>query len=170
MFIEVNKIPPKGLEIDRTLSIAPIALTSGEQAEVRETRLSGTVRRTGTETEFRGEVDAVVTLRCSRCLAEFVLAVKAPCHRIFRKGPLGNPESEHDLVEEDLALTPYDGTRIDLKEITEEQIYLAIPLKPLCREGCRGLCSRSGAELNAAPCGCPEGQSIGVPLTSKLSL
>ena len=170
MFIEVNKIPPEGLEINRALSIAPVVLTSGEKAEVRETRLSGVVRRAGTETEFRGQVEAVVTLHCSRCLTPFVLTVRGPCHRIFRKGPLGNPESEHELVEEDLALTPYDGTRIDLAEIAQEQIYLAVPLKPLCREGCRGLCSKCGAELNTAPCGCPEEQPMGEPLTSKLSL
>jgi len=31
-----------------------------------------------------------------------------------------------------------------------------LPLKPLCREECKGLCSRCGADLNQGPCGCPE--------------
>ena len=170
MFIEVNKIPPEGLEIDRVLQLQPVQLSSGEQAKVGDARLSGTLRRSGSDLEFRGRVEAGISFTCSRCLEPFSQAVEGPCHRIFRAGPLGRPESEHALVEEDLALTPFDGTRINLEEMAQEQVYLAIPLKPLCREDCRGFCPNCGAELNTAPCNCPEARQAAEPLTSKLSL
>jgi uncharacterized protein len=35
-----------------------------------------------------------------------------------------------------------------------EQMYLALPMKPLCRDDCRGLCPTCGANLNLAACGC----------------
>ena len=35
-----------------------------------------------------------------------------------------------------------------------EQLYLALPMKPLCREDCRGLCAECGANLNLTTCGC----------------
>ncbi|MCI0657565.1 MAG: DUF177 domain-containing protein [Acidobacteria bacterium] len=170
MFIEVNKIPPEGLEIDRVLQLQPLQLGSGEQAKVGDTRLSGTLRRSGSDLEFRGRVEAGVSLTCSRCLEPFRQPIEGPCHRIFRAGPLGKPEPEHALVEEDLALTPFDGTRINLEEIAREQVYLAVPLKPLCQESCRGICPKCGAELNTAPCDCPEASQSTEPLTSKLSL
>ena len=109
-------------------------------------------------------------MACSRCLEPFRQPVEGPCHRIFRAGPLGRPESEHALVEEDLALTPFDGDRINLEEMAREQVYLAVPLKPLCQESCRGLCPTCGAELNSAPCDCPETRQEAEALTSKLSL
>ena len=170
MFIEVNKIPPEGLEIDRVLQIQPVQLGSGEQAKVGDARLTGTLRRSGSDLEFRGRVEAGVSVICSRCLEPFRQPVEELCHRIFRAGPLGKPESEHALVEEDLALTPFDGVRINLEEMAREQIYLAVPLKPLCQESCRGLCPTCGAELNSAPCDCPETRQEAEALTSKLSL
>jgi len=35
-----------------------------------------------------------------------------------------------------------------------EQFYLALPMKPLCREDCKGLCPRCGEDLNVKGCGC----------------
>jgi DUF177 domain-containing protein len=170
LFIDVNKIPLGGLEIDRALALAPVSLGSGEQAALEGAKLSGCFRRVRADVEFRGRVEAVVSLTCSRCLTAYKLPIESECHRIFRAGPLGKPESEHDLAEEDSALTPFDGSRIDLEEIALEQIYLAVPLKPLCRESCRGLCPRCGAERNTSPCGCPEQGQESEPLSSKLSL
>jgi DUF177 domain-containing protein len=170
LFIEVNKIPPAGLEIDRILQLPTVQLGSGEQAKVGDARLWGTLRRTGSDLEFRGRVQAVIALTCSRCLEPFEQHVEGSCHRIFRAGPLGKPESEHALIEEDIALTPFDGTRINLGEIAGEQVYLAVPLKPLCQENCRGLCPECGADLNTAPCDCAQTRQATEPLTSKLSL
>ena len=170
MFIEVNKIPLEGLEIERAVSLPPLVIGSGDSVEVEGARLHGTLRRFGADVEFQGTVEGGIPLTCSRCLAPFTFGLKAPCHRIFRPGPLPTPESEHELVEEDLALTPFDGNAIDLKEMALEQIYLGIPLKPLCQEACRGLCPRCGAERNHAGCDCPEIEQDSEPLTSKLSL
>ena len=170
MFIDVNKIPPAGLEIDRALSLPPLPEGSGETVRVESARLLGSLRKTASDVEFRGKVQAVVSLTCSRCLAPFRLSLEAPCHRIFRPGPLGRPESEHELVEEDVALTPFDGVRIDLGEMALEQIVLAVPLKPLCQPLCRGICPRCGADRNTQPCDCPEEPRESIPLTSKITL
>jgi uncharacterized protein len=78
------------------------------------------------------------------------------------------PTSEGEIEEEDLALTPFDGFHIDLPEIAREQIYLLLPLKPLCREMCAGLCPRCGANRNLETCGCSEDLQGGDPLTLKM--
>ena len=48
----------------------------------------------------------------------------------------------------------YEGEEIDLSPLLRERLLLALPTLPLCRDDCRGLCARCGADLNAGPCGC----------------
>ncbi len=43
---------------------------------------------------------------------------------------------------------------LDLNELLREQFYLALPMKPLCREGCLGLCPQCGADRNTTSCDC----------------
>ena len=65
------------------------------------------------------------------------------------------------LREEDIGLAYYEGEEIDLTPLVHEQALLALPTRPLCTEGCRGLCPRCGTNLNAGPCGCPAGPRDG---------
>ena len=46
------------------------------------------------------------------------------------------------------------GTKIDLGEILREEVLLAMPMKAVCDEGCKGICSGCGAELNDEECRC----------------
>jgi uncharacterized protein len=170
LFIEVNRIPPEGLQIDRSLKLDPIVLGGGDSAPVARARLSGIFRRSRSEVLFKGTVEAAVSLPCSRCAVPVTLPVSGVCHRVYRPGPMGRPASEREIDEEDLAMTPYDGVRIDLTEIAQEQIYLMIPLKPLCQASCAGLCPRCGANRNLAPCGCSEDLGTPDPLTLKIPL
>ena len=160
MFIEVNRIPAEGLEIDRALELQPIAL-SGDSAPVEKVRLAGSFRRSRGEVVFRGTIEATVSLICSRCAVPVTLPLSGSCHRIYRKGPIGRPASEREIDEEDLAVTPFDGFRIDLAETAREEIYLLVPLKPLCGESCAGLCPRCGANRNLVSCECARDASGG---------
>ena len=168
MFIEVNKIAPGGLEIDGPLSLPPGRQGVGDPARVAEVGLAGRFERVGADITFRGRVRATVTLVCSRCLLPFQQNLDGACHLIYRAGPL--PLSRRDDDEVDLALTPFDGQRIDLDELATEQIYLLLPLKPLCRSSCKGLCPRCGTNRNLAECGCPRDPEGPEPLTLKIPL
>jgi uncharacterized protein len=50
---------------------------------------------------------------------------------------------------------PLKGDRIDLAPLAREALLLELPLAPLCRDDCRGLCPTCGADRNAGPCACP---------------
>jgi uncharacterized protein len=167
LFIEVNRIPRDGLAIDRALELQPLAPEDGP-VPVSNVRIAGQFLRSRNEVVFRGKVEAVLSLLCSRCAAPTEVGVSGDCHRVFRSGPMPLPTSEGEIEEEDLALTPFDGFHIDLPEIAREQIYLLLPLKPLCRETCAGLCPRCGANRNLEPCGCSEDLQGGDPLTLKM--
>src|SRR5215213_1677197 len=63
-----------------------------------------------------------------------------------------------ELQAEDLILSAYEGDAVDLDELVREQILLALPSRHLCREDCKGLCQKCGANLNDAPCSCEQGE------------
>jgi uncharacterized protein len=59
-----------------------------------------------------------------------------------------------DLSVEDLSFGFYEREEVDLAPLVRETMILALPTKPLCREDCRGLCPRCGANRNGGECGC----------------
>jgi uncharacterized protein len=63
-------------------------------------------------------------------------------------------EDEREVAEEDLDTSYYRDDQIDLNELLREQFYLALPMKPLCRDDCAGLCSQCGTNLNIGTCQC----------------
>jgi DUF177 domain-containing protein len=110
--------------------------------------------RAGLELFFRGTMQGHVRGTCARCLEEFVFPVRHAFDFVLVPRAAAGTEPAH-LSADDLALSHYEGEEIDLTPLVHEQAILALPTRPLCREGCLGLCARCGANLNAGPCGCP---------------
>jgi uncharacterized protein len=63
-------------------------------------------------------------------------------------------EQEREVAEDDLTTAFYRDEHLDLGELMHEQFVLALPMKPLCGEGCKGLCQQCGTNLNKASCDC----------------
>lgn len=105
-----------------------------------------------------GDVKTTVSICCSRCLAEYESSISSYFTIIFRKGIVepGFSEDETELSEDDLISSVYSGDEIDLTHDIEEQVAMAIPLKPLCEESCKGLCPECGVDLNKSSCTCTE--------------
>ena len=101
-----------------------------------------------------GRVKTELELPCSRCLELFRFPVDAPFDiRFLPAAELGAGE-EREVPEEDLETSYYKDDQIDLNDLLREQFYLALPMKPLCREDCKGLCPQCGTNLNAGTCDC----------------
>jgi uncharacterized protein len=90
---------------------------------------------------------------CCRCLDAFTMPVKSDARYTlvpFRDDVRG----EGEWSGEDDAFGFYREDLIDLETLIYEQILLQIPIKPICREDCRGLCPRCGANMNLSSCSC----------------
>jgi len=105
-----------------------------------------------------GSVATVVRLQCCRCLQEFEQPLDATFSITYaRQLPAmeeGGDGAEVELQADDLGMLAFEGDEIDLTETVQEQVVMAMPFKPLCREDCQGLCSQCGADLNDGDCGC----------------
>ncbi len=106
------------------------------------------------EATFRldGTIASRLELTCSRCLEVFEVPVAARFDlRYLPQTLAGNKEEDPD---DDPSTTFYADDQIDLGQMVREQCYLAIPMKPLCRPDCQGLCSTCGTNLNTERCHC----------------
>ena len=101
-----------------------------------------------------GRVQTRLELACSRCVEPFGLAVDAPFDIRYLPASEASTEVDREIEENDLETSYYRDDQIDLNELIREQFYLVLPMKPLCREDCRGLCVQCGTNLNVASCEC----------------
>jgi uncharacterized protein len=101
-----------------------------------------------------GQIKTTIEMPCSRCLEPFTTPVDASFDLRYRPRSEASAEAEREIQEDDFSTAFYDDDEIDLGGLMREQFYLAAPMKPLCTEGCRGLCPQCGTNLNKETCAC----------------
>ena len=108
--------------------------------------------RAGQELFFQGHIDGTVVGHCARCLEEYTFNLGKDFFVMLV--PKLDLPADVELSDDDLDLSFYDGDHIDLSPLMREQIVLALPTRPLCRDDCKGLCPTCGANLNTQACAC----------------
>ena len=116
--------------------------------------VSGQIIRRGGRVVVEGEVAGLVQVECDRCLVPVALSVETPfrLEYVTKEQYQGLPAAE--LEEKDLALSVFDGKVLDIDDIAREQLLLAVPFQPLCKDDCKGLCFVCGADKNLVSCDC----------------
>ena len=102
----------------------------------------------------QGRATTRLMLECGRCLDEMEVPVDARFELRYVPQAQNRGEDEREIVEDDLTTAFYREGTLDVIEMLREQFQLALPMKPLCAESCRGLCPECGANLNRVNCGC----------------
>jgi len=102
-----------------------------------------------------GRVRTELELECSRCVEPYRFPIDAEFdQRYLPSSQASTTDAEREVEEDDLETSYYTDDQIDLSELMREQFYLALPMKPLCREDCKGLCAQCGTNLNTGTCDC----------------
>lgn len=127
---------------------------NGECRFLGPLHLDFTIAREFDHIRAHGHVETKVRFTCSRCLAEYDAGLSTEFTIFYSKTSRVPVEEEVALSEEDLVSVSYEGDTIDFTNEVEGQVLMEIPLKPLCSEGCKGLCSTCGMDLNTGECGC----------------
>ncbi len=131
-----------------------------EQGQCRFTQgVTGRLRtfRAGEYIEVQGAVATRVIFACSRCLEDVEVPLEVEVALTFVPYSEEEDREEGEEVEleaEDLGLIPYCGDEIDLNQALQEQVVMALPLRPLCKDDCKGLCPRCGINRNVQDCDC----------------
>ena len=112
--------------------------------------------KTGTVVVVSGVLEFTARLDCSRCLNEFSQDIAQTLELCYSPGSDAafTKDKTVELTPDALTSVQFRGTEIDLWPEIREAVLLALPLKPLCREDCPGLCPECGKDLNLGKCGC----------------
>jgi len=131
-------------ESDAFRVVSPVLLSFDvDRQEAGRYRLSG---------HLTGELE----LTCSRCLEPFTMPVATDFDLRYVPRTENTGEGEKEVEEDDLATAFYSEDQVDLGQLILEQLQLALPMKPLCEEACRGLCPQCGTNLNTGTCRCSQ--------------
>jgi uncharacterized protein len=157
--IRVDDLKDKSIELlsEEPLMLYSTLLALQEAGECRfqaPLRIHLNVAREYDHIRVNGRVETSIHLDCSRCLGEYQVNIDSPFTIFYMRDEGMHQDEDVELAEEDLISATYEGDEIDFTTEITEQVILAIPFKPLCREDCKGLCSNCGAELNISNCSC----------------
>ena len=145
--IETTQIGEDGFQVEGEESGDLLELANDPVARADgPIRYDLTVEQAGTELVVRGEVEAPLKLRCSRCAHFFSTTVRVSSF-LHAYEWAEHPET------------------LDVTADVREDVLLEIPGFPLCDAGCKGLCAQCGRDLNEGPCGCPPPEAGPSPWT-----
>jgi len=159
MRIWLDQVREEPINWDETERVAVASLDRQELSELGPISWRGQVVFADPGFYLRGHLSYDQTLSCNRCLApihepassevELMILVEKP-------GSKGEERGEHELKEGDMGVLWLDGEILETRPILLEQLQLNIPMKPLCRPDCKGLCPVCGGDRNRVACACEE--------------
>ncbi len=146
------------------LLLAPTGTTRALEIEEKEfwaddvqvQNLHGRILLTRLRDEIlaQGELEGTVVLECSRCLEPFQAPLHLEVEIEFRPSvPIPATGKAISLPDDDQIYTLDSHHTLSLVEAVRESVILNLPMRPICRPDCAGLCPVCGANLNENPCG-----------------
>jgi len=128
-------------------------LTLHGDGQPTEAQAHGEVRidRTGQGVRLRGRIEAQADLVCSRCLLDFTGTLSVDLDEGFALGSGPQPDGG-ELGPQDFVQWVGPDHQLDVSEVVRQHLQIAVPMAPLHRPDCRGLCPVCGANWNEQRC------------------
>jgi uncharacterized protein len=162
MFIEVAELelhpidfqqefPPDAIDLGADVRQRSPLKTAGRAQLVEEHHGKHQVVK---DIRLQGRLSTTLELPCARCLDPVVQNVARDFELLYR--PLGTDAGHEELsvTAAEAEIGYYTGDGLQLEDVLREQVLLAVPLKVVCREECKGLCPTCGKNRNIEPCSC----------------
>ena len=157
MFVEIEDLEEKPLRVRHRFPIREIPFSHGDARLEAPVDVDFTLFPSDRELRVAGSISASVKCECSRCSKEFVRVFAEDFNLSYSPQPKWNTgASEVELKYEEMGIGYYDGVRFDVTALVLERIELAMPMRHVCRENCKGLCCKCGVDLNEETCFCRE--------------
>jgi uncharacterized protein len=150
MKLDLDRVETRlSFSFERTFELPMPDVGTASCAAAVEAVVARSANRYTVDARVMGNVRA----ECHRCLAPFEMPVDTSFTVVVNRGEASSPVEEEQG--DDVVSVPFTGeAAFDLFPRVREAVILEIPIKLLCREECRGVCVKCGANLNAGECGC----------------
>ena len=162
MFIELKDLEIR--PIDFREEFAPGAIDLGPEVRQRSPlRSEGRAdlveehhgkHKTVQDIRVKGKLDTSLEVLCARCLEPVVHPVERSFDLLYRPLGIDSGHEELSVTDAEAEIGYYENGGLLLEDTLREQVLLALPLKTLCREDCKGLCPHCGKNMNEIECGC----------------
>ena len=148
--IELAQVPSEGACVDGVTAALDLGDGSGLRAATWQ------VRVVPSDSDFFLEVKgkAVWEGICSRCLEPMDAPVTVVSQFLGSRHKDLMVGGTHAIGSQDLDVVFLPEPSLDEEALAREQFLLQVPMHPLCRESCKGLCPRCGKNWNKGPCAC----------------
>jgi len=165
--IRVDQILEQGLALDESL---PVEFLNETLPEIQELKPQGPAlakllfSREGGRIRVIGKVSASFSATCALCAKPFAFETVAPVDMVLFQKISTAASDDHSSddnvaeVDQDVGSWQFDGQNIAWGELAREQLLLAIPIAPRCKEDCLGLCPECGVDRNLEVCNCATSQ------------
>jgi len=153
MKIAVDKIPEEGHPVEGKIEASEIALDMPGYGMSEPMAIAGRVTKVDRDVYLTATLRGALDSECSRCLTAFKMPLGLNLSVVYVPDK-GRMEEKEGALESDFNVSFYEDDVIDILQDVKETIIINLPIKPVCRPDCKGLCPHCGADLNVADCGC----------------
>jgi len=154
--IAFSEIYEEGITRHFVVSGSTLGMADSEVAAVQPVEIDCQLMRIHRDVVVHGFVETALRLVCGRCTEEFVLPLRAPLEAVYLPAQMATTEREKELEDGGADVYCYREHLVDLGEMVRDKLLLSIPLQPICRMGCRGLCPFCGVNWNLNTCQCAQ--------------
>ena len=156
MQIDLRNLPEGVSELDLELSADSFSLAKEDAELDGPLQVHLHLDRRADEIWIRGRAGGTARQECGRCLANYAQILDLEFDVFCAKVQNPNVVSHKAVDEQDGGIHVHDGRTLSIDGEIREAVLLGLPMKPLCREACAGLCPRCGEDLNQGPCRCDD--------------
>ena len=157
MFLDIRELEQKPIRFAQSLPVGVIPFDS-EFEQQSPLTASGTAELHVSTEELRvqGRLQVSLRMECDRCTEPFVQNIEEEFDLVYVPTPETSPGAEIAIGPGDSNVGFYDGPGLELNDILQEQVLLALPLQRLCRADCQGICPTCGQNRNETACHCQQ--------------
>lgn len=161
MKLHLDQLPDEGFELDYQEPPHVFDYLKNDEkgtgADVSDpVQVKLLVQKTVGNVTIMGRVEGAALMACSRCMEGITKNISHSFS--YNCLPIEAMGDEEELSREGTDVYYYSGVDVDITALVQEQVSMSLPMKPLCKEDCKGLCPVCGANLNLSDCGCRKGQ------------
>jgi uncharacterized protein len=169
MRFKIKEIGPEGLPLHVPVTAEWVAAACPDvelRAGPAGLALDGRLEKTGEDYLLRGHLHGDVESSCARCLEPARVPIDVSVAVTF----VSTESDDTDDEDQDPDVIPFKGGEIDVGEEIRDELLLAVPINPLCRESCRGLCDVCGENRNLSACACKTEPAATAPFAALAKL
>lgn len=154
MRIDVRELENGPLRFEGELLPDQLSLQPSEGRILENPVVQLVAEKHGRQVRLRGSLKVSLELVCARCLDAVRVRLYPEFDQFYQSNSGSNLSGEIALTRVDTEVGFFNGDFIDVTDLVREQIFLGLPMKPMCREDCKGLCPHCGGNRNVRDCGC----------------